>query len=117
MARFLTPNTTHDSRHLNGCSSSFDTSVLTGVQASLPGLLYILEQQNLMNHRQRVLNLQLCQGTTHRLTNILSVGGFTAKDDAKAENCINWLGQAFGQGVAGTIAWPIGDTVRRLRRI
>ena len=38
-----------------------------------------------MNHRQRMLDLQLCQGTGHRLANVLGVRGFAAKDDAEAE--------------------------------
>ena len=51
-----------------------------------------------MNHRQRMLDLQLCQGTGHRLGNVLGVRGFAAKDDAEADDRIDRVGQAPRQG-------------------
>ena len=76
----------HYACHLQCGLRCFHAAIVLGIQATRCGLLLIFEQQDFVDDRDAVLNLDLHQRLTHGLADVLGVGGFTAKNNSETND-------------------------------
>ena len=72
----------HRPRHFDGGVGGFLASVVRLAEAPDFGLLFVLQEQDLVNDRDVVSHLNVGEGMADSFSDMLGVGCLTAQDDA-----------------------------------
>jgi hypothetical protein len=70
-----TAQTAHDVRHLDGRLRCLPAAIMFFVEAALASLMVVFQQENFVNDRDFVLNLNLGQRIADGFADVLGMGG------------------------------------------
>lgn len=80
----------HRPRHFNGSACRLGTAIMGLAQTPDSSLVLVLEQQHLMDDRDPVRDLNLCQGIADAFTDVLRMRCFSSQDNSQANHCLKW---------------------------